>query len=91
MSPSVLDFLYVKKIEREIGRKLDPMDVDVIRAEETLHIQKKNGVWLSYIVPTYRLPHDLMVKEADLALAELTPIFEYAFNNASSTSKVSLW
>lgn len=83
MSPKALDFLYIKTIEKQIGRRLDEIDIETIRYGEQLFAQKTNGVWASYFVPVYKFPHDLMVKDADLAASsERVDIFNYAFNEA---------
>jgi hypothetical protein len=81
MSPRVLDVLLVKKIEREIKRKLDPEELEALRFGETIYHQKANGVILTFTVPTYTFPQDLMVKEADLYLSDSHSFWDYAFNN----------
>lgn len=60
MSTIVIDVLYVKMIERTIGRKLDELDIECIYFGEPIFVQKKNGVYMSFIVPLYRFPHDLI-------------------------------
>ena len=80
MSPRVLDVICLKTIEKEIGRKLDEIEIEVIELGEPIFLQDRNNNWISRYVPTYRFPHDLMVQDIDLApsLTEIN-IFEFAF------------
>ena len=65
MSSIVIDVLYIKKIERTIGRKLDAEELERIRFGEPIHVEAKNGFFLRYDVPTYRMPHDLSPESID--------------------------
>ena len=66
MSTLVKDVLYIKTIEKAIGRKLDELDLECIEYGEPIFVQHKHGGWASYVVPLYHMPHDLMRKDIDL-------------------------
>lgn len=86
MSEVIKDVLYIKHIERTIGRKLDEMDLEAIMYGEPIYFQKRNGELISFIVPLYRIPHDLMNKDLDLAIIEANKeeanFFEYMLGRA---------
>lgn len=83
MSDTVVDVLYVKMIEKTIRRKLDEDELDAIRFGEPIFVRDYRGTWMSFRVPLYKFPHDVMPKDTDAqAIEDRTKsanIFEFAF------------
>lgn len=79
MSPFVKDVLCIKTLERQIGRKLDELELEVIELGEIIFVQKRNGDWISQLVPMYRFPFDIMVREADLAIVSQTGLYQFYY------------
>jgi hypothetical protein len=88
----VIDWLFIKTIQKTIRRELTPEEMEIVREGEPLWVQKPNGVWMSYRVPHYRLPYDLTTTPVDPRAieekAESASIFDYAFN-VGTIKKVS--
>jgi hypothetical protein len=57
---NVIDVLFIKQIEKEIGRKLDEIELDQARYGETIFVQTKRGTYFSFVVPLLEMPRDLM-------------------------------
>lgn len=87
----VKDVLYIKKIERIIGRKLDELDIEAIYHNEPIHFQKPDGQIASFDVRLYRLPEDLMNIELDTAILrqkfEPANFFESTFDFIETARK----
>ena len=47
----VFDPIYIKQIEKRIGRKLDDFELDSIKYGEPVHLQAHSGEWVSFDVP----------------------------------------
>jgi hypothetical protein len=86
MSTIVKDVLFIKTIEKAIGRKLDDLELECIEYGEPIFVQYKNGTWASYVVPTYNMPHDLMPKGVDLFEA-----YALAVQNSKSERNPNIW
>lgn len=78
MSSIVIDVLYVKMIERLIKRKLDAMDLECVYFGEPIFFQKQTGELMTFVVPLYRMPNDLMSKELDIRV-----LLQQAYDNAN--------
>lgn len=86
MSTLVKDVLYIKTIEKAIGRKLDELDLECIEYGEPIFVQHKNGMWASYVIPTYQMPHDLMPKGVDLF-----EVYALAAQNSKLERNPNIW
>ena len=69
----------MKQIERIIGRKLDAMDIEAIYFNEPIHYEKRNRELISFYVKLYRMPHDLMNKDLDVAKMQAKDLVENFF------------
>jgi hypothetical protein len=78
MSSIVIDVLYVKMIERLIKRKLDALDLECVYFGEPIFFQRPSGELMTFVVPLYRLPNDLMSKDLDVRV-----LLQEAYDNAS--------
>lgn len=70
MSSIVVDVLLIKHVERLIGRKLDALDLEAVQYGEPIFVQDKQGKWMSFFVPLYRLPDDLFSDHIDIRALE---------------------
>ena len=77
MSTIVFDPLYIKMVEREIGRKLDDFEFEAIKYGEPVYFQRKDGSWASYLVPHYKLQSLASEGEAEASF------FDYAFDGGA--------
>lgn len=59
MSTFVFDPLYIKSIEKAIGRKLDEFEKEAVQYGEPIYLQKIDGSWSQFNVPYYKFPLDI--------------------------------
>lgn len=67
--PLVLDFLYIKQIEKQIGRYLDSVDLLPARYDEPVFFETLKGYWDTYKIPVYDMPSGLQLQLEDLTNA----------------------
>jgi hypothetical protein len=74
MSTIVFDPLYIKTIEKAIGRKLDDFELEAIKFGEPIQYQNRKGEWASFHVPHYKFESLGPQIEAE------TSFFDFTFN-----------
>lgn len=58
--PIILDWLHIKQIEKEIGRRLSVEEIEDLKENMPVFTRAGGGDWMSFAVALYRLPQDLM-------------------------------
>lgn len=67
--PDVLDYLYIKTIERRIGRKIHEYELEAARFGEPVFFEDQFGTWDTYKIPKYRMPTGLQHNLIDVTNA----------------------
>lgn len=65
MKDFIIDFLYIRTIERQLKRGLTPDELDQATAGEIVFVQLPDNNWFSFVVPHYAFPHDLTTQPID--------------------------
>jgi hypothetical protein len=66
MHSFVFDYLYIRSMERNLKRKLTEEELEQVQFGEILFVQTPDHFWLSFVVPFYKFPQDLVSKAVDL-------------------------
>ncbi len=76
----IVDVIAIKTLEKEIGRPLDAMEMEVIYSGEPLWVKDLDDEWISSMITFYKFPFDLMPDESKNEIADEVPFFDFAFN-----------
>lgn len=65
MKDFVIDFLYIRTVEKQLKRRLTSDELEQVSAGEIIFVQLPDTSWFSFVVPTYIFPNDLTTQPVD--------------------------